>query len=100
MAKKPVDQTQSMTAEAMEAEVISAVNDSEFKVGEPVETVDLNTCPILTSIGITKTKEGWVFFKMTTQNDKVLSVDYSQDNLRSAIISQFKIEAYKTFMEE
>lgn len=65
----------------------------------PVAEVDLTKYPQLTSVGITKTDKGWVFFKMVTQNDKVISVDYAQEDLRSTCINNFKVTAQKLFME-
>ena len=56
--------------------------------------------PILTSMGIYNSPQGWVFYVMKTQNDKVLNVDYSQDNMRSTCINNFKIAAQKEFMED
>ena len=65
---------------------------------KPVE--ETKEYPVLTSMGITNSENGWVFYVMKTQNDKVLSVDYSQDNLRGTVIDQFKIAAHKEFMED
>jgi hypothetical protein len=78
---------------------IAASPDFVIDGAVPVAEVDLSKFPVLVSLGITKTSDGWVMFQLTTQNDKVISVVYSQADLRSVCIDNFKITAHKLFME-
>lgn len=86
---------------ALDAKVNELAADPNYslKQEQTVVSIDKNL-PILVSLGITKNENGWVFFKMTTQNDKVLNIEYDQDNLRSTCIQNFKITAQRLFMEE
>jgi hypothetical protein len=57
--------------------------------------------PILTSMGIHQAPDGgWSFYTIKTQNLKVIEISANQGQMRSTAIDEFKVAAFKEFMND
>ena len=58
------------------------------------------TKPVLTSLGMHQTEDGWVFYKIISQGDKILEVRGESMPTKETAMINFKIVAQKLFMED
>ena len=53
--------------------------------------------PLVTTLGIEKTKSGWQLVEVITQGDKVVSKEFFQSELKSNVMDQFKFRSLELF---
>lgn len=65
-----------------------------------VAILESKEAPIVKSIGVMKTKEGYISFILTSQGGEVLKVEPGQPNLKGVAIGEAKINFEDTFLNE